>query len=586
MDKLSVSVGQEQPNQEEVTRKHLNVTSLANDTRTADVLKEAKYRKGPNVTNETDLMAASLDESNHTRVTNLTEKAAVTVTVVEWLTQTPLPTAMVFVNQFGVILSTVIEHVSSIKLDGTTPTIDFSRTSTSPHFSFSSHTASSYPGMGTAEPIELKGEPLDPEDFIQDNADVSPIPSFTPSPSSSSSSISYSSHHSSHHSTFSYDPSETVSTPDLGSYTETPYIEKSSWTLLGTSIMNSAGKAVVTAAGTSVRTSDGTWTSARTSDGTWTTARTSTGAETSTESSAGTYTRPGNGPPTGTVSEGSGFGFTYGPVNPDGTCKVQSQVDEDISMISKEYNLVRLYGTDCDQTAMVLKAAKKRSLRVFAGVSNIATMESELADIAAAAKANGGWDNFDTISIGNELVNFGANPADVVDALLSAKKILREQYKYPSDKAIVSVDTLVAVRDHPEICDNSDYCAVNCHPFFDGGVTYDQSGWFLTTQVATLRPLLKNSKQEIVVTETGWPAYGTSDNGAAVPGACNQLSAISSIKEAFAATPASVIILSAYNDAWKKDNDKTCGAERYWGMFGNAPSGPQVQLPYSYQGCA
>jgi exo-beta-1,3-glucanase (GH17 family) len=41
---------------------------------------------------------------------------------------------------------------------------------------------------------------------------------------------------------------------------------------------------------------------------------------------------------------------------------------------------------------------------------------------------------------------------------------------------IVTVDTLVASRAFPALCKASDYCAVNCHPFFDGGVGANAAG--------------------------------------------------------------------------------------------------------------
>lgn len=59
-------------------------------------------------------------------------------------------------------------------------------------------------------------------------------------------------------------------------------------------------------------------------------------------------------------------------------------------------------------------------------------------------------------------------------------------------------------------------------------------------------------------------------NGVAIPSPENQQAAIASIKESF---PNNAILYSSFNNMWKKDSASTFGAERYWGILGNAPSG-------------
>lgn len=280
--------------------------------------------------------------------------------------------------------------------------------------------------------------------------------------------------------------------------------------------------------------------------------------------------------PASTHHVNSGFGFTYSPIDPDGSCKNQAQVDSDIAAIPADFSLIRLYGIDCDQLSKVARAAQTRGYKIFAGVTNITVhLEDELAEIARVAKQYGGWDMFDTISIGNELIQMEKESVDtVMGSLRRAKKLLREKYDYPKDKAIVVVDTLEAARRHPQICDESDYCAVNSHPFFDGNVPAEKSGDFLVTQVASLRPRLKDPKKEIIITETGWPSDGK-QHGAAKPGVLEQQDALKSIMQAFTAAPADVILFSAYNGHWKKNTDHTFMTEQYWGFLGDAKSDPK-----------
>lgn len=268
------------------------------------------------------------------------------------------------------------------------------------------------------------------------------------------------------------------------------------------------------------------------------------------------------------ASESSGFGFSYSPYNADGSCKTQDDVSQDFEAIPSGYGMVRSYGTDCNQVATILTAAKAKGLKMFAGIYDLSTLSSEIAIIVSAA--NGDWSSFDTIAIGNELVNSGtASASEVVTAIGTARGLLTAA-GYTGK--VVTVDTLVAARANPSICDASDYCAVNCHPFFDGSTIAADSGSFLTTQIPTLRAVLSNQSQDIVITETGWPWQGET-NGVAVPSPANQAAALSSIKSAFASSPESVVLFTTFNDLWKTNTAAQFQAEQYWGFLGYSPSG-------------
>jgi len=260
-------------------------------------------------------------------------------------------------------------------------------------------------------------------------------------------------------------------------------------------------------------------------------------------------------------SSGGGYGIAYSPYNSDNSCKTQDQVNKDFETIGKGYSRVRLYGTDCNQTATVLSAASNYGMKLFAGIFDINSLQDEVDLITGAAK--GDWGMFDTISVGNELVNSASATAEAVVAAIGTVKALLKTAGWSGN--VVTVDTLVASRANPSICDASSFCAVNSHPFFDGGVVAKDSGDFLTTQISTLRDVLANKNQQIVITETGWPSKG-SQNNLAIPGSQNQADAISSIKNAFTSDPESVILFTAYNDYWKTNTADTYNAEQYWGF--------------------
>ncbi|KAI3328639.1 glycoside hydrolase family 17 protein [Ustulina deusta] len=265
-----------------------------------------------------------------------------------------------------------------------------------------------------------------------------------------------------------------------------------------------------------------------------------------------------------TPSPGTGLhGVTYSPYKGDGNCKTADEVDRDFSLFSKDYGVVRVYGVDCDQVSTVSKAAKKYGNKLFLGIFDIDTVDSAVATMAADLEND--WSMVDTVSVGNELVNDGrATVEQSLAALDRARSCLRAA-GYPGP--VVVVDTFVAVLRHPELCDQSDYCAINCHPFFDPNTGAPEAGTFVDSTVKNIRSKLSDLTKRIVVTETGWPWQGQ-PNGAAIPGLDHQSNAISSIKGTFSSNAADVFLFTAFNDLWKKAEASTFMAEQFWGMGG------------------
>lgn len=251
------------------------------------------------------------------------------------------------------------------------------------------------------------------------------------------------------------------------------------------------------------------------------------------------------------------FGIVYSPYNADSTCKSQDQVYADFQKFI-DYTVVRIYGVDCNQVTTVLNAAKRYNMKIFAGIFDLTDLPGSLRTIIQAAK--GDWSYFNTISIGNELINKGQNtPAQVIGAINSARQTLRAAgYTGP----VVTVDTFNAMIQHPEICRASDYCAANCHAFFDAYMTPEQAGAYVKKQARLVSAAAGGKK--VVITESGWPHAGQA-NGKAVPSRENQQKAISSLKNSFPG--GGIIMFSAFDDKWKKDNSWTFGTEKYWGFL-------------------
>ncbi|CDR40786.1 CYFA0S05e04478g1_1 [Cyberlindnera fabianii] len=277
----------------------------------------------------------------------------------------------------------------------------------------------------------------------------------------------------------------------------------------------------------------------------------STGSTASSSTSQSSYSSTS----TGGVSYASGKGITYSPYTNSGTCKDADTIASDIAKLS-QFELIRLYDTDCDGVATVFQA-KTSSQKLFLGIYYLDKIEDSVSIISDAVSTYGSWDDVHTVSVGNELVNAGTNtPSEIKSAVDSARSYLKSA---GYSGYVVSVDTLVAVQNNPELCDCSDYIAVNSHPFWDGNVTPGKSGDFLKTQISNIGSVCGG--KDVLITETGWPTQGDS-YGSAVPSLENQKLALESIGSEVADQ---VILFTMYDDLWKDAG--SYGVEKYWGIF-------------------
>ncbi|KAL4874516.1 glycoside hydrolase superfamily [Aspergillus karnatakaensis] len=251
------------------------------------------------------------------------------------------------------------------------------------------------------------------------------------------------------------------------------------------------------------------------------------------------------------------FGISYSPYNADSTCKNQAQVNADIDRLT-HYSYVRIYGVDCDQSRTVINAARRHGLKVFAGVYDLQNLHASLQMIIDAARPD--LSILHTISIGNELINRGqSSVGDVVNAVNDARGYLRAQgYNGP----VVTVDTFSKIFEHPDLCHVSDYCAANCHSFFDAYQTPANAGTYVRNIANSLSSM---TGKRTIITESGWPHAGQ-QNGQAVPSPKNQRRAIEALRHTFWNDHDNLILFSAFDDLWKADNQWTFGAEKFWGI--------------------
>ncbi|KAF5379591.1 hypothetical protein D9757_009284 [Collybiopsis confluens] len=232
------------------------------------------------------------------------------------------------------------------------------------------------------------------------------------------------------------------------------------------------------------------------------------------------------------------WGIAYTPegtLYPDCGAK-QTDVITDIQLLSQLTTRIRLYGADCNTTALVLNAIKLTQVNMSVYIANYPQSDdngeayNRQRDAIKSAIETYGSDHIAGVTVGNEFIlnylnaNSGTDPNSAVGN--AGAKILNQ---YIADtKSMLSDLSLSSMKIgnadagsyfNNLVLEQVNYGMANVHPWF-ANVSIDQAaGWtsdfFLTNDVA-LSQKLPNTP-EMSIAETGWPTkssdVGNESNG-------------------------------------------------------------------------
>lgn len=197
----------------------------------------------------------------------------------------------------------------------------------------------------------------------------------------------------------------------------------------------------------------------------------------------------------------------------------QNNVTRDMAVLSQLTNQVRLYGTDCNQTEMVLHAINRLELtdmKVWLGVwldTNTTTNERQLKQLYKVLDETEDKSIFKGAIIGNEaLYRAGPDIATAQTNLINYLKSVRSNF---TEKKI---DLPIATSDlgdnwNKELVEAVDIVMSNIHPFF-GGVPVDQAAsWVYEFWTNHDVSLTKGTNKKQIISEVGWPSGGGNDCG-------------------------------------------------------------------------
>ncbi|KAL2175491.1 glycoside hydrolase family 17 protein [Thermothelomyces heterothallicus CBS 202.75] len=213
-------------------------------------------------------------------------------------------------------------------------------------------------------------------------------------------------------------------------------------------------------------------------------------------------------------------GMDYTPLNtqyPDCLTNPPSQnnVTRDMAVLSRLTNVVRLYGTDCNQTEMVIHAVNQLKLqdevKIWLGVwqdKNETTNARQLRQMWNILDKYG-TSYFKGIIVANEILFRQEMTITQLGSLL-------EEVRHNLTERKMSLP--VATSDLGDnwtagLAAQSDAIMANIHPFFSGTKVSEAADWTMYFWGNKTSGFLKKDKSMNIIAETGWPSSGGTNCG-------------------------------------------------------------------------
>lgn len=197
----------------------------------------------------------------------------------------------------------------------------------------------------------------------------------------------------------------------------------------------------------------------------------------------------------------------------------QNNVTRDMAVISQLTNTVRLYGTDCNQTEMVLHAIDRlelKSMKLWLGVwidTNDTTADRQISHLYKILDNAKDTSIFKGAIVGNEaLFRAGNDKTSAKKKLTGYMDDVRDHFKKHN------IDLPIATSDlgdnwDSDLVKKTDVVMSNVHPFFAGVEVDDAASWTWSFWQNNDVVLTKDTDKKQVISEVGWPSGGGNDCG-------------------------------------------------------------------------
>jgi len=268
------------------------------------------------------------------------------------------------------------------------------------------------------------------------------------------------------------------------------------------------------------------------------------------------------------------YGIAYTPQNVQlPSCgATQDSVTQEIQIISQLTTRIRTYGSDCNQSAMVVQAIRdtKVDLSVWLGIyvdNNDTTWQRGVDDTINVLNTYG-TANIGGITVGNEYI-LAQNATRASYAFIEDKvtEFKRELTALNLDKTIP-----VGTADAGSVMTSGmstymDYMMSNVHPWFGGLPIEQAAGW--TWEFFENNDVAVAGTATPYIAEVGWPTNAMTRSALTYQGAVASVANLQIFLDTYVcqanANQTRYFYFEVFDEPWKEIYG---GVEPYWGLFG------------------
>ncbi|THV07250.1 glycoside hydrolase family 17 protein [Dendrothele bispora CBS 962.96] len=297
------------------------------------------------------------------------------------------------------------------------------------------------------------------------------------------------------------------------------------------------------------------------------------------------------------------YGIAYTPEGaqlPDCGANLEDVIT-DIQLLSQLTTRIRLYGADCNQSALVLEAIKqtKVNMQVFLGNYPSATdggaAYERQRDILKSAVQSYGTDHIAGITVGNEFIlNYlnanggGSSDPDSAVGNQGAEALMVNVTDTRNMLTDLGVSLKVGNADagsyfNKELLGQVDYGMANVHPWFANVSVDVAAGWtwdFFEEQDVALAQGLSNNPQ-MSIAETGWPTAssdaGNESNGPSIASEANLQTFLNTFVCQANTNGTEYFFFEFFDEPWK--DKQFGGVEGWWGLFYSNRTLKNIEIP-------
>ena len=259
----------------------------------------------------------------------------------------------------------------------------------------------------------------------------------------------------------------------------------------------------------------------------------------------------------------------------------EAEILEDLTIIARHWNLIRIYGSDND-AERILRVIQTHALavKVMLGIwlendeKDSAKGKANVAQVMRAVELTYRYaDIIAAVSVGNETQVFWSSHRMDPQSLIRYIRAVRNTTTLP----VTSADdyNFWNTPDSKQVADELDFVVTHIHALWNGKTLDSAIGWMDETyrQVCAVHPL-----KIVVVGETGWAtAYnpakrGTGEQGTLIKGEVSlraQEQFLIRINEWANTNRITTFLFEAFDESWKGggESSEPNEIEKHWGLF-------------------